>query len=141
MKLILLSLISLLSCTSYTYQLKTPCKVSNAVLFERLTGTLVNEGLQIKTVTGNYLLAESLPAKQWNGATTQVYWAFTTSKDTITGTAKSTSIYQNAFGAVLSTSETYFNDDAHRDWTWYWNVRNELENTFGDKVIIFETKK
>ena len=142
MKHLLLSLLILLSSCSYSsYQLKTNCKVSNQVLFERLTGTLVNEGLQIKTVTGNYLLAESLPAKQWNGATTQVYWAFTASKDTITGTAKSISIYQNAFGAVLSTSETYFNDDAHRDWTWYWNVRNELENTCGDKVIIFEVLK
>lgn len=136
MKHILLPLLILLSSCSYSsYQLKTNCKVSNQVLFERLTGTLVNEGLQIKTVTGNYLLAESNPESGRYGIISTNVWIFTVQNDTITATAKEK---HNTDGYL---SEGTVTDGLKPEFTWYWNVRKELESICGNKVMLIETKK
>lgn len=54
----------------------------------------------------------------------------------IIATAKETSKSQNAFGATLLTTETYYDDDAHKDWEWYWAVRKGLENLCGATSVI-----
>lgn len=50
--------------------------------------------------------------------------------------AKVVSKKQNAFGATMATSETYFDDDSHKDWEWYWNVRKGLEEVCGASAVI-----
>ena len=77
----------------------------------------------------------------WTGLYTANHWTFTIRNDTIYGMAKQTGTSKNAFGAVISTSETYYNDKVHRDHAWYWNVRNGLESLCEDQVIIWVEKK
>lgn len=136
MKHLLLSLLILLSSCSYSsYQLKTNCKVSNQVLFERLTGTLVNEGLHIKTVTSNYLLAESNKESVGNGQQRVNRWIFTVQNDTVDVKASST------FSEGDFSTTSSFTGGMREDITWYWNVRKELESICGNKVMVIETKK
>ena len=136
MKLLLLSLISLLSCTSYTYKLSTPCKVSNQVIFEKLTGALVSEGLNIKTITSNYLYAESTPTTGKYGALYTHIWTFTVSNDTVTLNAKRR--YENEgykFETNWNNPKTPITD------TWYWNVQKEIESICGGKILVIESVK
>ena len=58
----------------------------------------------------------------------------------IIATAKVVSRSQNAYGATLATSETYYDNDAHKDWQWYWDVRTGLEQICGTTAVI-TTKK
>jgi len=58
----------------------------------------------------------------------------------VLATAKTVSSSQNAFGATLSSNETYYDDSAHEDWEWYWDVRKGLESICGTKAVI-TTKK
>jgi len=58
----------------------------------------------------------------------------------VVATAKTVSSSQNAFGATLSSNETYYDDSAHEDWEWYWDVRKGLEGICGTKAVI-TTKK
>lgn len=43
---------------------------------------------------------------------------------------------QNAYGATLSTSEVYYDNEAHKDWEWYWDVRKGLESICGATSVI-----
>jgi len=54
----------------------------------------------------------------------------------IMATAKTIDRSQNIFGATISTSETYYDDNAHEDWEWYWDIRKGLETVCGTKAVI-----
>lgn len=54
----------------------------------------------------------------------------------IIATAKTITRTTNAFGATLGTAEHYYDDEAHHDWEWYWDVRQGLESLCNAKVII-----
>ena len=54
--------------------------------------------------------------------------------------AKTVNSSQNAFGSTLSTSEEYYDDKSHKDWEWYWGVRNGLESICGTKAVITSKK-
>jgi hypothetical protein len=58
----------------------------------------------------------------------------------IMATAKTVNRTQNAYGATLSTSEVYYDDSAHEDWEWYWDVRKGMEEMCGTKAVV-TTKK
>lgn len=58
----------------------------------------------------------------------------------VIATAKTVNKTTNAFGATLSTSELYYDDDVHQDWEWYWEVRRGLESVCGSKVVISTRK-
>jgi hypothetical protein len=58
----------------------------------------------------------------------------------IIATAKTTTQSRNVFGATIANAEHYYDDEAHRDWEWYWSVRDGLESICDAKVII-TTKK
>lgn len=138
MKKILLSLFLALAiggCSYSTFQYKASCKVSNSVLFERLTAILVQEGLQIKTVTGNYLQAESSPQSGRYGVISTNVWVISVSGDTVTlkaSTRHTLPDFENV-GDV--------GDGTKQDVTWYWNVRREVESICSSKIVVFESKK
>ena len=122
-------------CSYSTFQYKASCKVSNSVLFERLTAVLVNEGLQIKTVTGNYLQAESSPQSGRYGVISTNVWVISASGDTVTlkaSTRHTLPDFENV-GDV--------GDGTKADVTWYWNVRREIESICSSKIVVFESKK
>lgn len=138
MKKILLSLFLALAiggCSYSTFQYKASCNVSKSVLFERLTSVLVQEGLQIKTVTGNYLQAESSPQSGSYGVISTNVWVISVSGDTVTlkaSTRHTLPDFENV-GDV--------GDGTKADVTWYWNVRREVESICSSKVVVFETVK
>ena len=125
----------LTSCSYSTFQYKASCKVSNSVLFERLTAVLVNEGLQIKQVTGNYLQAESSPQSGRYGVISTNVWVISVLGDTVTLKA-STKHQLPDFENVGDVG-----DGTKADVTWYWNVRREVESICNSKVVVFESKK
>lgn len=137
MKKILLSLFLALAiggCSYSTFQYKASCKVSNSVLFERLTAVLVNEGLQIKQVTGNYLQAESSPQSGRYGVISTNVWVIAVTGDTVTlkaSTRHTLPDFENV-GDV--------GGGAKADVTWYWNVRREIESICQSKIVVFESK-
>ncbi len=137
MKKILLSLFLALAiggCSYSAFQYKASCKVSNSVLFERLTAVLVNEGLQIKTVTGNYLQAESSPQSGRYGVISTNVWVISVLGDTVTlkaSTRHTLPDFENV-GDV--------GDGTKQDITWYWNVRREIESICNSKIVVFESK-
>lgn len=135
MKLLIPLLALLVSCTSYTYRLQAPCKLSNQVLFERLTGVLVENGFQIKTVTGNYLQAETSPQTGSYGINKVNVWVITVNNDTIIAKAKVKSSSDDW------NSETERSDSEPKSETWYWNVRDGLEGICGNKLLLIETEK
>jgi hypothetical protein len=54
----------------------------------------------------------------------------------VIATAKTITRTTNVFGATLATAEHYYDDDAHRDWEWYWGVRTGLESVCDSRVVI-----
>jgi len=130
-----ISAILLTSCSYSTYQYKASCKVSNQVLFERLTSVLVNEGMQIKQVTGNYLQAESAPESGRYGIISTNIWVISVLADTVTLKASTQNKLPN-YSGVVDVDGT-----AKKDVTWYWNVRREIESICGSKVLVFEVGK
>lgn len=132
---ILILAFMLVGCIPPTYQYKTNCKVSNAVLFERLTSVLVQEGLQIKQITGNYLQAESTPVSGQHGFIKTNIWVISVLADTVTLKASTQNKLPNYSGVVDVDGST------RKEVTWYWNVRREIESICGSKVLVFEVGK
>lgn len=124
----------LVGCIPPDYQYKASCKVSNAVLFERLTSVFVQEGLQIKQVTSNYLQAESTPVSGEHGFTKTNIWVISVLADTVTLKASTQNKLPN-YSGVVDVDGT-----AKKDVTWYWNVRREVESVCSSKVLVFESK-
>jgi hypothetical protein len=133
--LLVLLTVLLTSCSHSTYQYKASCKVSNQLLFERITGVLVNEGLQIKTVTSNYLHAESAPESGQYGFINTHVWVISVLADTVTIKASTKKRLQD-FERVYDDG-----DELKPENTWYWNVRKEVESICQSKIVVFESKK
>jgi hypothetical protein len=127
-----LAALTISGCIPPDYQYKASCKVSNAVLFERLTSVFVQEGLQIKQVTSNYLQAESTPVSGQHGFTKTNIWVISVLADTVTLKASTQNKLPN-YSGVVDVDGT-----AKKDVTWYWNVRREIESICGSKVLVFE---
>jgi hypothetical protein len=141
--LIIALLISLTSCATTVWQLKTDCNSNTEDLFKKITIILMQENFLIKVNDPKigYLQAETVPSFSiWTGTNETRYWIFQVQDNKVTAQAKVVYIQQNIFGATTGGTETYYNDEAHSDWTWYWSVRNELEKICGNKIIFIEKK-
>ena len=131
------------SCGTTVYQLHTQCEKSKEEVFKSITTLLLQENLQIKhsDMELGYIQAESIPQLNiWLGAEVQRVWVITYKENKIIASAKTITITRNAFGKTTGSAETYYNDDSHEDWTWYWNVRDGLENLCGNEIIITKKK-
>jgi len=129
-----LAALTISGCIPPDYQYKANCKVSNAVLFERLTGVLVQEGLQVKTVTANYLQAESSPQSGRYGVISTNVWVISVLGDTVTLKAS----IKHQLPDFENVSD--IGEGAKQDATWYWNVRREVESVCSSKILVFESK-
>lgn len=139
----LLLAILLTSCGTTVYQLKTDCNKDTEDLFKAIAMALSEENFLIKQNDAKlgYLQAETIPSFNiWIGANEIRYWVFQKVEDKVTASAKVAYITQNVFGATTGGSETYYNDKTHKDWTWYWSVRNKIENVCGNKIVFVEKK-
>jgi hypothetical protein len=132
----------MIGCAQRPIKLVTPCTTqSTSDLIAALTALVVSEGMNISLVNEKVGILQASTAEEhsiWTGATTSNHWTFTVRDGKVEAIAKSLSVSKNAFGATISSSETYYNDKAHKDWKWYWNVRNGLEALCGSKVEFIE---
>lgn len=129
-------------CASRPIQLVTPCGSHDTKsTLKYLSGLVAAEGMQIELVNEDVgILRASLGPEHdfWTGMNLTKQWQFTIRGDTVLAFAKTISVSQNAFGATVGSSETYYSDKAHSDWTWYWNVRNPLQSFCGHEVIFIQ---
>ena len=139
-----LSAIIMSSCGTTVWQMKTDCNASPEELFKKIAVVLMQENFLIKAndIQLGYLQAESVPEfNPWLGEVTK-YWVFQiqnyqSSPLTINKvTARAYIVYKmtNASGQV------YFHDDSDPKTTWYWSVRNGLENICANKIVFIESK-
>jgi len=133
------------SCGTTMYQLKTDCsKVTVEELFKSITALLIEEDFIVKQsdLKLGYLQAETMPEfNVWLGMNEIRVWSFQDVNGKIKATAKVVYTKKNIYGSTTGGSVTYYNDDAHEDWTWYWNIRNGLERICGNKIVIVKKKK
>lgn len=132
----------LCSCGHTVYQLNTDCdRVSAEELFQSITTLLMQENFLIKQndIKLGYLQAETVPDfNVWVGQTETRIWVFQYIKGKIVASAKVVYQGQNAFGSPTSSSQIYYGDKTHSDWTWYWTIRRGIETICGNKIIIKE---
>lgn len=149
MKKILLSSLCIIalcfsSCGTTVHKLTADCNVDNKVLFSKITAILLQENFMLKSqdIETGYLQAETVPEfSVWTGMSETRYWIFhVRNNNAVTAQAKVVYSKTNAFGAATGGTTKYYNDDVHKDWTWYWNVRNELESVCKNKIIFLESK-
>jgi len=143
MKHIVIGLLSLLlvSCGTTMYQLRTDCDMDTKEVFRHITTILMEENLNIShsDMDLGYLKAES--TSEFNNylkAEISKMWVFQKRDGFVLAHAKKTTIYKNEYGAITRTDEEYCNDYCNSDWSWYWNIRNELERLCGGRIRIIE---
>jgi hypothetical protein len=134
------SLLMIVGCAQRPIKLVTPCtSQSTSDLIAALTALVVSEGMNVTLVNEKVGILQASSAEDrsiWTGATTSNHWTFTVREGKVEPIAKSLTQTKNAFGATLSSSETYYTDKADQDWKWYWNVRNGLQTLCGSQVRI-----
>lgn len=140
----LLVALILTSCGTTVYQLQTKCdKTTPEELFKSISTLLMQQNFIIKQsdMKLGYLQAETMPSfSVWTGMDETRVWVFQYVQGKIIASAKQVLTKKNMFGQTESGAETYYNDNVHSDWSWYWDVRNGLENLCGDKIVITEKK-
>jgi len=139
--IMLVALLTISSCGTTVWQLKTDCSPSTEEVINRITPILMEQNFLIKVndpKTG-LLQAETVPKFNfWMGMTEARYWIFQIVNNKVIAQAKIIYMKQNIFGATTGGTEIYYNDEASKDWSWYWQVRNGLETICGNKIVFLE---
>lgn len=143
--MLLISLIILIcGCGTTMHQLNTTCNKPTEELFNQVSSVLLSEGFLIKQNDPKigYLQAETIPSRNiWTGSTEIRYWILQRQDSILIAYAKVSYITQNVFGATTGASELYYNDQAHKDWTWYWSIRNKIESVCENRIRFITTQK
>lgn len=149
------------SCSTVINNLNTPCQLTAEVLFNDLQAILIMEGFEIEVSNSNVgILRASIPETRepWSGMYITKTWTFQIADNDksrigstgqasmpaggapivtrIIATAKWHGETRNAFGGVVSSSDKYYDDTVHKEYTWYWNIRNKLEDLCGHTIEI-----
>lgn len=143
MKWFVLCFVTVIGCGTTRYQLVTPCgKSSKSDIVAAMSALVAQEGFTVSLINENIgVLQASTPEEFsiWTGLNTTRQWSLTMRGDTVLMMAKTVSYSKNVFGATTGGAETYYNDNAHSDWTWYWNVRNGMATLCENQPVIIET--
>ncbi len=133
--------VAVCGCAKKPILLTTPCpQVPVADFMRDMAAILMSEGFEVKVMneTVGLLQAESAPDHSiWTGATTVNRWSFTfVDGGCVQANASSYSGSQNVFGATTATSMTPYDDNTNKSVTWYWNVRNKLQQMCGYQITF-----
>jgi len=152
--LMVLVVLVVCSCGTTVYQLHTTCDKGNEELFQSLTTVLLSSNFLVKQndAKNGYLQAETMPEFNfWLGMQEQRIWTFqlvdsipksSAGNDVakimkkLISSAKVVYVKQNAFGSTVAGNTVYYNDETHKDWTWYWDIRNRIQQMCSDIRII-----
>jgi hypothetical protein len=144
-------------CGTTVIQLHTTCEQSNEEIFQGLTSVLLSSNFMIKQndPKNGYLQAETIPEFSiWTGQNEMRVWSFqlidSIPKSSsgavgdkrlkkLISSAKAVVTQQNAFGATTGGYTLYYNDKTHKDWNWYWDIRNKIQQQCSE--IRFVEKK
>ena len=132
--LFVLMVILLTSCSTSIYKIKTECEKTNDEIIRELSKLLLQEDFSItkSDLSMGYIEGESLPTKLAFVGLCTKQWSFAINNGVITAYAKLLII--NEYGTVTDTK--YYYDNAPVEWSWYWNIRNGLQNICGHNVIF-----
>ncbi len=149
--LVLLLISMLAGCGTTVYQLHNDkCQETTENIIKKISMLLIQKNFNIEQADADLglLRASTIPSHTFMVGDIQRVWTIQVidTDDPLSPVRKviasaKTIIYQkNGFGQTTGSSETYYDDDASRDWDWYWDIRNQLEKICGSKVIIKESK-
>lgn len=130
----------LISCSipkTYKHTFKCENKTKEK-LFSEVSVILANEGLTIKLANEG---SGTIQAERESTTVSMDFvskWNITIMNDTLIAYATKTIISKNAFGKETGRDVTHVNSDESEATSFYWNVREKLENLCGAKVIISE---
>jgi len=143
--------VTVCSCGTTVYQLNTTCEKSNIELFQSLSSVLLNAKFVITLndpIKGS-LQAEVLPdSPYWLDHKEMRIWSFqvvdsippgnTNRKNLkkMVSNALYATVHKNPFGQTYLNNLTYCNDQTDKDQSWYWDIRNHIQNMCSDIIII-----
>lgn len=150
--LMVLMALVLCSCGTTMYQLHTTCEQSNEEIFQSLTSVLLSSNFLVKQndPKNGYLQAETMPVVNANETQYKI-WTFqivdSIPKNSAVNdgerkmkkmvcSAKEVTVLRNAFGWVVNEHTEYYNDKSHKIFTWYWDIRNRIQQMCSDIRII-----
>jgi hypothetical protein len=94
-----------------------------------IASVMVNEGMEITLVNEEAGIVQAKSTgHSWTSGGDR-YWSVSMRHDTVIAVAKVVST-----GSMAST--TYYGDNTHSSHTWYWSVRNAIEQVCGVTVMI-----
>jgi hypothetical protein len=141
--LLLIMFVSLFigGCSPKIYEHQLNCKLTNEQILAKFVQLVTSEGLTVENQDPKLGFANASSSEDfsvWTGVYTRRFWSITISDGRIYGFAKTSTYTKNVFGTMTGNSDTYYKDDSHQDWGWYWNVRDGLEELCSGKVTIIE---
>ena len=116
------------------------CKADPKTVFDAITPLLYEEKFEIKVadVKNGFLLAEipPMPNNMTLNGTVKWVWRVTVRDGRVVGEALMSQQVNNVFGAPQGVVDNYADDDAAQDLKWYWLIRNKLQETCGNTLIV-----
>lgn len=134
--LTLLFALMLVSCGTVVQEHNVKCNKTKQEIISAFSALGMRENMMPKMADANigYARLESLPANNlWIGGTDIRVWQLQVDD---TGT-----IIATAFNQHSTNTTTYYGDNTHEDWTWYWNIRKGLQQLCGDSVRITQREQ
>jgi hypothetical protein len=102
---------------------------------------LIEEGFEIKKLDerSGVLQAETMSKYDFlMGGNHQKVWSIYLIEGKVIAQAKVVTITTNAFGAVISSGETYYSDASHSSHDWYWDIRKKIEEKCGEVIVDYK---
>lgn len=107
-----------------------------------MTSVLMSEGFEVKLVNKKLgqLKAQSVPDySSWTGHGILNRWSFTIHSDlSVQACAISYRASKDLSGLLALETRGRIDDRAHEDQTWYWSVRNKLQELCGSQITFIE---
>ncbi|HPI19693.1 MAG TPA: hypothetical protein PKY56_04920 [Candidatus Kapabacteria bacterium] len=142
--LFLIFIVLLSSCSTTVWQLQTECESNTEEVFKHISVALFQENFIIKesNVSLGYLIAEHSLGKSGflNREVVIRYWIFQVNNEKILAKAKEVYTSYDDNGSISDVKEKYYNDETSIKDTWYWTVRNKLENICMNKVYFYKSE-
>ena len=135
--IILVCSVILLSCNANLVQgHNVKCNKTTQEIISAFSALGMRENMIPKMADANigYARLETMPANNiWIGGSDIRVWQLQVDN---TGTIIATAFNQHSTGAT-----TYYGDNTHEDWKWYWNIRKGLQQLCGDSVRIIQREQ
>lgn len=142
--LLFLTVLSLLSCTNPSWQLRGNCNYDKGKLFKQIVAKLMTNNAIIRTndLETGYLMAETIPQKNiWLNVTYQFRWVIQFNENYVTAICTYETTSGNVFGATTASNITFCGNSTDKNTKLYWEVREILEKSCGSSLVLIDANK